>query len=224
MEKRDTLHSIATQLIYNDSFASDIGLYSGKMGMILFLFMYSRYINDSMYSDFANDLIDEIYEDININQPYDFKDGISGICWGFLFLMQNNFVEAQESEVFCETDEYIMDSLSSATIKSEVNYHLLFEGLTNYFINRKEFPYLAEFRSLLESIIAESIDQSFIKYWVNIINVKQKFNEIVESTNDFMIKTLNSENSADDDCSKRIYLSKRTPSLASIGLRLMINE
>lgn len=49
------------------SFTKDIGLLDGKMGIVIFFFNYSRFTNNTLYSDFAYDLIDEIYTDLDLN-------------------------------------------------------------------------------------------------------------------------------------------------------------
>ena len=50
-------------LVINSSFVSNIGLFHGKMGLVLYFSFYARYSNDDQYNRIAYDLLDEIYED-----------------------------------------------------------------------------------------------------------------------------------------------------------------
>ena len=55
------LEKIANHYLFYGSFYSDLGLYNGKMGMIIFFFHYARYTGNSLYEDFAGELLDDIY-------------------------------------------------------------------------------------------------------------------------------------------------------------------
>ena len=74
------------------SFTKDIGLLDGKMGIVIFFFNYSRFTNNTLYSDFAYDLIDEIYNDLSSDYSINFDDGLCGIGWGIEYLIANQFV------------------------------------------------------------------------------------------------------------------------------------
>lgn len=82
-------------LLY-EPFNSDWGLFKGRMGAILFLFHYARYTGKTLYADFAEKLLDDIYEDIT--------DGVTTcqlceIGWGILYLLQQGFVEGDADEI-----------------------------------------------------------------------------------------------------------------------------
>ncbi len=100
----NTLERIARILLLYGSFTKELGLSTGKMGISLFSFLYARSSGNSVYEDFAGDLIDEIYEDIHVGYSKNFNNGLAGIAWGIEFLIQNKFVDADADEVLEELD------------------------------------------------------------------------------------------------------------------------
>ncbi len=92
-----TLKRIANILLINGSFTDNLGLLNGKMGIAIFFFHYARYCN-KVYEDYAGELVDEIYDEINTNTPVNFADGLTGIGWGIEYLVKNGFVQANIDE------------------------------------------------------------------------------------------------------------------------------
>ena len=55
----------------------DLGLISGKMGISIFLFHYSRYTGISLYKDYAVKLIEEIQKQIPDHRQYNYGQGLA---------------------------------------------------------------------------------------------------------------------------------------------------
>lgn len=108
-DNKELLDRIAKFLMLHGSFLNNLGLFHGKMGIILFFFHYARYIKEKIYYNFAGELIDEIYNEIHDSYPLNFKDGLCGIAWGIEYLILNNFVEAKSNAVLGELDKMIME-------------------------------------------------------------------------------------------------------------------
>jgi hypothetical protein len=100
----DRLRRIANLLLLNASFIDNPGLLNGKMGIAIFFYHYSRYTNNKIYEDYAGELIDEIYEEINTTTPVNFENGLTGIGWGIEYLVKNKFVQADTDEALSEID------------------------------------------------------------------------------------------------------------------------
>ena len=96
-------------LVINSSFVSNIGLFHGKMGLVLFFSFYARYSNDDQYNRFAYDLLDEIYEDIHENVLLNFENGLCGIGWAIEYLVQNGYMEGDTDEILEDIDKRIME-------------------------------------------------------------------------------------------------------------------
>jgi len=97
------------QLLLRSSIERDIGLYNGKMGLILFFYHYFKANNKAVFEDTANELMEELEEDIHVGLTISFSSGLSGIGWGIEYLIQNNFVEGDSLEVCEEIDKKIME-------------------------------------------------------------------------------------------------------------------
>jgi len=98
------LQRIANYLLLNASFIDDIGLLNGKMGIAIFFYHYSRYCGNKIYEDYAGELIDEIYEEINNGTPVNFATGLTGIGWVIEYLVKNKFVQSDTDEALSEID------------------------------------------------------------------------------------------------------------------------
>ena len=109
MNRCDFLYRIANHLMMKSAFIDDIGLYHGKMGIILFFFHFSKYANNSVYEDFANELLNDLYDEISVDMPLNFEYGLSGIGWGLHYILQNQFVEGDVDIVLSEIDNKIME-------------------------------------------------------------------------------------------------------------------
>jgi len=109
LSKDKILLRIANHLIINASFIEDLGLYHGKMGILLFFIHYSRYKGIPIYNDFAGELLNEIYEEIHMDMPIDFESGLCGIGWGIEYLIQNGFVEGDSDQILEDIDKKIME-------------------------------------------------------------------------------------------------------------------
>lgn len=107
--KDELLRKIADYLVINASFTNSLGLFYGKMGIVIFFYHYARYLPNPDYNEFADELLDEIYEDIHADILVNFDEGLCGIAWGLQYLAQHNFVEGDISEVLKDIDRKIME-------------------------------------------------------------------------------------------------------------------
>lgn len=108
-DEKSLLNNIIRHLILHTSAMDDLGLLSGKMGVSLFFFRYSQHTGIKRYANFAEELLDEVYEEINSGIPKEFKSGLSGICWGMEYIIRNGFVNADADEILCDIDTLILE-------------------------------------------------------------------------------------------------------------------
>jgi hypothetical protein len=102
---------IANFLLLNSSFIDNLGLLNGKIGIAVFFYQYSRYSKIKIFEDYAGNLMDEIYEEININTPLDFDNGLAGIGWSIEYLVCEKFLNANRDEVLEEIDKMVHKNL-----------------------------------------------------------------------------------------------------------------
>lgn len=129
-----TIEDIKRHLMLHGSFTKDIGLLDGKMGIVIFFFNYSRFTNNTLYSDFAYDLIDEIYNDLSSDYSINFDNGLCGIGWGIEYLIANQFVNTDSSDILEDFDDIIMQrdirKINDSSIETGV------KGIAYYFVAR----------------------------------------------------------------------------------------
>ena len=101
-------HALA-YLIINSSFVADLGLFHGRMGIVLFFAHYGRAVQDKCYEDFAGDLLDEIYEEIHWDMPVNLENGLCGIGWGIEYLVQQGFMKGNTDEILADIDRKVME-------------------------------------------------------------------------------------------------------------------
>lgn len=74
------------------------GLYNGKAGMSLALFEASRVLADEYLEEQASQLLQEAL--LVRTQDIGFENGLSGIGYAVLYLLENGFIEAEFEDVF----------------------------------------------------------------------------------------------------------------------------
>lgn len=106
--KQKEIAKITNLIISKSSAIFDLGLLSGRTGVIIFLYHYSQYLQDKLYADFAGLLLDDLFEDIHNRMDISFDKGLSGICWGIEYILKNNFVEGDPYDILEDVDKQIM--------------------------------------------------------------------------------------------------------------------
>jgi hypothetical protein len=125
------LDRLANLLLLNSSFIRNIGLLNGKMGIAIFFFQYSKYSHNAIYEKYAEELIDEIYNNIRKVTSLDFATGLTGIGWGIEYLSKNKFLEADTDEVLNEVDIIIYRCKMQVPVLLENSDSLFGYGLYN---------------------------------------------------------------------------------------------
>lgn len=95
-------------LMLRTFFLEDIGLFSGKMGVLLALVEYQKRHPHKVYEDFIDELIDHIWAKIHNELSIGFADGLCGIGWGVEFLIHHEIIEGSGIDLCSELDEKIM--------------------------------------------------------------------------------------------------------------------
>lgn len=106
----ENLTNISRSLMLHGSFTRNLGLMSGKMGTVLFFYHYARYTGDVNFRKFAEEILNEVYEEITSSYPYNFSDGLCGIAWSMVYLIRNGFVSTDdEKDLLSELDDKVME-------------------------------------------------------------------------------------------------------------------
>jgi hypothetical protein len=101
---------ITNVLLLNSSFIDNLGLMHGKMGIAIYFYHLARESQNKIYENYAGELIDEIYEQISLETPLDFENGLAGIGWGIEYLVQQGFIEADTNKILEDFDNRLQQS------------------------------------------------------------------------------------------------------------------
>ena len=86
------------------------GLMNGKMGIVLFLYAYSRYAGSKDVEEFAGDMLDVVMKDVK-RMGADFESGFTGVGWGLRWLFRNGFVEGDMNQILKPIDEGVFSRM-----------------------------------------------------------------------------------------------------------------
>jgi hypothetical protein len=131
-EKIDkTLQTIANVLYVNRHRIQQVGLLTGKMGAAIYLYRYARYCEHSAYETLADDFIDEVMSNKMSGARHpNFPGGISGLVWGFRYLIENKFIEVEGDTILNELEALLLKNISGkAVAKKAENIDLFGVGL-----------------------------------------------------------------------------------------------
>lgn len=96
-------------LIINGSYLNDLGLFHGKMGIVLFFSELAHVNQNPIYEDLASSLLGEIYEEIHYDLPLNLENGLCGIGWGIEYLVQNGLMEGDTDKILSDIDQKVME-------------------------------------------------------------------------------------------------------------------
>lgn len=130
----ELLQRIANHLIINSSYLDNLGLFHGKMGVVIFFYHYSRYTSNPIYEEFAGELLDEIFEEIHDKLPIDFENGYLGIGWGIEYLAEQKFIDGDANDILEDIDKKIMERDIRRISDMSLNTGL--EGVFHYVLAR----------------------------------------------------------------------------------------
>ena len=96
------------KLIVDSIGMSDIGLFDGKMGIIISLITYSRRNKLKCIESMADFLMEQLLESMTDISPISFSNGLTGIGWGIEYLIQNGYMPGCGADICTEIDKKLM--------------------------------------------------------------------------------------------------------------------
>jgi hypothetical protein len=98
MIQKENIRVITGQILKNSGKTNSTGLYNGKAGLSIVLFMAAEYLEDEHIEDIAYDLFQESL--IIKNFDISFENGLSGIGYALLFLVEHEYIEVDFDQIF----------------------------------------------------------------------------------------------------------------------------
>ena len=111
MIQKETIKKLADRMLEHVKKESSTGLYNGKTGFSISLFLASEYLQDEDIYNIAHGLLSESL--IIRNGDLSFENGLSGVGYALLYLIENDYVEADFDELFSEQYEVIIRSFEN---------------------------------------------------------------------------------------------------------------
>lgn len=99
---------ITHHLMVKSPLLGDMGLFEGKMGVLIAFYELGRKYDNEVYTAYGGELLDQIFADVHKQLSIDLSSGLSGIGWGIEYLIQNKYVDGDSLEVCEEIDLMIM--------------------------------------------------------------------------------------------------------------------
>ena len=104
-KKQEVINQVLAYLAINSSYLTDIGLFYGRMGIILFFVRYARISGLRQYEYLAEMLLEEIHKDM----PIQLASGLCGIGWGIEYLVRNGFMTGDTDKILKDIDQRVME-------------------------------------------------------------------------------------------------------------------
>lgn len=83
-------------LFLSANFLENLGITNGKIGIAIYFFNLYRRTGNSLYEEFAFELLEEVDNAINDRIQLGFRYGLCGIGWGIEFLVRERYIGVDE--------------------------------------------------------------------------------------------------------------------------------
>lgn len=127
---KELLRELCDELLLNSGFLESPGLFNGKMGSVLFFFHYARYTQNTLYEEYAGELLERICRELAEETPTNFSNGLCGIGWGIEYLVHEGFLDCDTDEVLSDIDRKIMEH--NPKRMTDLSFETGLEGIACY--------------------------------------------------------------------------------------------
>jgi len=156
--------------IINGGENEGLGLYSGKLGILLFLYYYSKYSKDPEYIELTDQYTDILLEKLVERKTiHAFCNGYSGILYLIEFLRLNDFVDIDIEEVEPIFEEFILQGTSFDIKNGHYDFMHGALGSGFYFLKKKTHP--EEIDKLIEYLYQTAEKDGNIFRWKSSLGI-----------------------------------------------------
>lgn len=119
MQLKRIAHEIEGAYLYQGSTMHDLGLFRGKLGMCIYLYIQARNTGCERHREKADELVEQCVDEVRNSLNYSFESGMTGIGAGFIYLVENGFIEADLDEFLEEFDSKVYHELHFNLIENQ---------------------------------------------------------------------------------------------------------
>jgi hypothetical protein len=168
------LRKLSDYVLLNACSVGSTGLYNGKSGMSLSLFHVARYLNDEEMEEQAFDLLQESL--LTKNEDISFENGLAGVGYTLLYLIKNEYIDADFEELFGEQAQTILCKMKDRIFDSSF---LLQHTTVIYFLNLlQKFRPNTELNELMDRLLEEM--ERYLA--IQLFHIDQLFSHVNQST------------------------------------------
>lgn len=125
---------IIHHLILQATSIDDNGLFYGKIGISIAFLECSKFWNNLVYFDYANELNNSFLDNINDQKNYDFEKGLSGLGWGIEYITQHFSLGNKYDKICIDIDKKIMTI--DMRRNNDISLNTGLEGTLHYMLIR----------------------------------------------------------------------------------------
>lgn len=107
IQHKDILNECVRYGILRADVLDEYGLYGGKLGMAILFYELSRFRNNMLFKQFADELVDSVLV-VPDSLTMRFDKGLCGIGWGIIYLLKEKFVEGNVNDVLIDLDRQLI--------------------------------------------------------------------------------------------------------------------
>lgn len=146
-----------------DIYKQPLGLFGGRMGLCIYFFHQHRITDNIEYKNYAEKILISIYKQIHVELSTDIEDGLIGICYGIIYLIEQGFIEGKINDILKELDDKIFNRLYFSLLSLQphlyIEEHLKIISYSIYFCKRIQDPNLKnDEKVVFEQIVIKSIN------------------------------------------------------------------
>lgn len=160
-----SLQQIANTILLNTGQINNLGLLDGKIGISLFLYHYSQINGNSVYRNYADELLDEVFNNLYDTMPVDFVSGLTGIGWVIHNLIDIKMIDANGENIL-ENIDTALNTFNYSDVLSDTSIICPFCSKGIYFLERRNTEILEN----ILNISIQSLDQNTIDLPLNYLN------------------------------------------------------
>lgn len=165
-----SLQQIANTILLNTRQINNLGLLDGKIGITLFLYHYSQINGNSIYRNYADELFDEIFNNLYDTMPADFSNGLTGIGWCIQNLLKNKIIAVNYGKILEEIDA-TLKNVKHSDILRDINIECPFCSKGIYFLERNKKNRLEDILNILNQTLDQNTKVLSLSYLNSILYI-----------------------------------------------------
>lgn len=154
-----SLHEKLIFLLQNKSMP--LGLADGKMGYCIYFYYLNSAYNNNQYREIADKLLDDVFENINLINTIDVKNGLAGIGLGINYLIKGNYVKGDVNNILNNVDDIIFKHLSYPKYSEKIDSLSLIRILYYLCIRFKDQKQGSENDYLYKELIIQTVNNLY---------------------------------------------------------------